>query len=56
MCCTGARVPVRNLLGYLEGPSSPEDVLQDCPTRTRERAVAVLEAARERPAADAPAA
>lgn len=56
LCFTGTRVPVKNLFDYLEGSSSLEDFLQDFPTVTRERAVAVLEAARERLAADAPAA
>ena len=52
----GTRVPVKNLFDYLEGSSTLEDFLQDFPSVTRERAVAVLEAARERLAADAPAA
>ena len=54
LCFTGTRVPVKNLFDYLEGTSSLEDFLEDFPTVTRERAVAVLEAARERLAADAP--
>lgn len=56
LCFAGTRVPVKNLFDYLEGTSSLEDFLQDFPTVTRERAIAVLEAARERLAADAPAA
>jgi uncharacterized protein (DUF433 family) len=40
---------------YLEGSSSLEDFLEDFPSVNRERAVAVLEAARESPAADASA-
>ena len=55
LCFTGTRVPVKNLFDYLEGTSSLEDFLEDFPSVTRERAVAVLEAARERLAADAPA-
>jgi uncharacterized protein (DUF433 family) len=55
-CFAGTRVPVKNLFDYLEGSSTLEDFLQDFPSVTRERAVAVLEAARERLAADAPAA
>ncbi len=56
LCFAGTRVPVKNLFDYLEGSSTLEEFLQDFPSVTRERAVAVLEAARERLAADAPAA
>lgn len=56
LCFTGTRVPVKNLFDYLEGSSSLEDFLADFPSITRERAVAVLEAARERLAIDASAA
>jgi uncharacterized protein (DUF433 family) len=56
LCFTGTRVPVKSLFDYLEGSSSLEDFLEDFPTVSRERAVAVLEAARESLAADAPAA
>ena len=56
LCFTGTRVPVKNLFDYFEGSSSLEDFLKDFPSVSRERAVAVLEAARERLAADAPAA
>lgn len=56
LCFTGTRVPVKNLFDYLEGTSTLEDFLEDFPAVTRERAVAVLEAARERLAADAPSA
>ena len=55
LCFTGTRVPVKNLFDYLEG-SSLEEFLEDFPSVSRERAIAVLEAARERLAADAPAA
>ncbi len=56
LCFTDTRVPVKNLFDYLEGASSLEGFLEDFPSVTRERAVAVLEVARERLAADAPAA
>jgi uncharacterized protein (DUF433 family) len=56
LCFTGTRVPVKNLFDYLEGASSLEDFLADFPSITRELAVAVLEAARESLAADAPVA
>ena len=56
LCFTGTRVPVKNLFDYLEGASSLEDFLADFPSITRGLAVAVLEAARESLAADAPVA
>ena len=56
LCFTGTRVPVKNLYDYLEGGSTLEDFLEDFPSIPRETAVAVLEAARERLSADAPAA
>ena len=56
LCFAGTRVPVKNLFDCLEGSSSLEDFLTDFPTVSRERAVAVLEAARGKLAADAPAA
>lgn len=56
LCFTGTRVPVKNLFDYLEGGSSLEAFLDDFPSVSREKAVAVLEAARERLSADAPAA
>ena len=56
LCFTGTRVPVKNLFDYLEGSSSLEAFLEDFPSVSRQRAVAVLEAARESLASDAPAA
>lgn len=56
LCFTGTRVPVKSLFEYLEGTSSLEEFLEDFPSVSRERAVAVLEAARQRLSADAPAA
>ena len=56
LCFTGTRVPVQNLFDYLEGTSSIEDFPEDFPSVPREKAVAVLEAARERLFTDAPAA
>jgi len=52
----GTRVPVKNLFDYLEGSSSLEEFLEDFPSVSRERAVAVPEAAHQSLAADAPAA
>lgn len=56
LCFTGTRVPVKNMFDYLEGTSSLEEFLEDFPSVSRERAVAVLEAAHEVLEADAPAA
>jgi len=56
LCFAGTRVPVQNLFDYLEGSSSLEDFVEDFPSVKREAAVAVLESARARLFADAPAA
>jgi hypothetical protein len=45
-----------NLFDYLEGASTLEDFLEDFPSVSHDKAIAVLESARERLAADAPAA
>jgi uncharacterized protein (DUF433 family) len=56
LCFTQTRVPVKNLFDYLEGASSLDDFLEDFPSVSRDRAIAVLESARERLVANAPAA
>ncbi len=56
LCFAGTRVPVKNLFDYLEGGATLEGFLEDFPSIQRDKAVAVLEAARERLSADAPAA
>jgi uncharacterized protein (DUF433 family) len=56
LCFAGTRVPVKNLFDYLEGSSSLEEFLEDFPAVSRERAVALLEAAHKSLAADASAA
>ena len=56
LCFSGTRVPVKNLFDYLEGSSSLEEFLEDFPTISRERAIAVLEAAHQSFASDASAA
>jgi uncharacterized protein (DUF433 family) len=43
----GTRVPVQNLLDYLEGGHSLDEFLDDFPTVTRDQAIAVLEEAKE---------
>ena len=40
----GTRVPLQNLIDYLEGGESVEDFLQAFPTITREQVIAVIEA------------
>lgn len=56
LCFAGTRVPVQNLFDYLEGSSSLQDFLEDFPSVSRERAIAVLQLARERLVDDAPTA
>ncbi|MDH5640204.1 MAG: DUF433 domain-containing protein [Nitrospira sp.] len=56
LCFRGTRVPVQSLFDYLEGSSSLEDFLEDFPSVSREAAIAVLEVAKERLFAHAPAA
>ena len=55
-CFTGTRVLVQNLFDCVEGSSSLENFLEDFPSVSREAAIAVLEAAKARLFADAPAA
>ena len=40
----GTRVPLQNLVDYLEGDASIEDFLDGFPTVKREQAIAVIEA------------
>ena len=40
----GTRVPLQNLIDYLEGGESVADFLEAFPTVTREQAIAVIEA------------
>ena len=55
-CFKGTRVLVQSLFDYLEGSSSLENFLEDFPSVSKEAAIAVLEAAKARLFADAPAA
>ncbi|HXC40975.1 MAG TPA: DUF433 domain-containing protein [Burkholderiales bacterium] len=52
LCFASTRVPVQTLFDYLEGNSTLADFLDDFPTVTRETALAVLRAARQRLLAD----
>jgi uncharacterized protein (DUF433 family) len=42
----GTRVPLRNLIDYLEGGQSLDEFLDDFPSVSRGQAIAALEAAR----------
>ena len=56
LCFKGTRVQVQSLFDYLEGNSSLEEFLKDFPSVSRQAAIAVLEVAKERLFAHAPAA
>jgi len=43
----GTRVPLRNLIDYLEGGHGLDEFLDDFPSVSREQAIAALEAAHE---------
>jgi uncharacterized protein (DUF433 family) len=43
----GTRVPLRNLIDYLEGGYSLDEFLDDFPTVSRDQAIAALDAADE---------
>jgi uncharacterized protein (DUF433 family) len=49
----GTRVPLRNLIDYLEGGYSLDEFLDDFPSVAREQAIAALEAAHQALAAGA---
>ena len=49
----GTRVPVQSLFDYLEGGETLDEFLRQFPSVTRERAVIVLEMARDSLLADA---
>ena len=46
-CFAGTRVPIQNLIDYLEGGDSIEEFLIDFPSVTREQVVAFFEEAKE---------
>jgi uncharacterized protein (DUF433 family) len=47
-CFAETRVPIQNLIDYLEGGDSIEDFLEGFPTVSREQVVAFLEEAKDR--------
>ena len=46
-CFAGTRVPIRNLIDYLEGGDSIEDFLDGFPSVSREQVIAFLEEAKQ---------
>jgi len=46
-CFVGTRVPIQNLIDYLEGGDSIEDFLEGFPSVAREKVIAFLEQAKE---------
>ena len=53
-CFAGTRVPIQNLIDYLEGGDSIEDFLEGFPTVSREQVIAFLEEAKDRVLAQVP--
>ena len=45
---TGTRVPIQNLVDYLEGGESIDEFLVGFPTVTREQVIGFIEAAKEK--------
>ena len=46
-CFSGTRVPIQNLIDYLESGDSIEEFLDGFPTVSREQVIAILEEAKE---------
>jgi uncharacterized protein (DUF433 family) len=47
-CFAGTRVPIQNLIDYLEGGDSIEDFLEGFPSVSREQVIAFLEEVKDR--------
>jgi len=54
-CFAGTRVPIQNLIDYLEGGDSIDDFLDGFPSVSREQVIAFLEEAKARMLAQTPA-
>jgi uncharacterized protein (DUF433 family) len=54
-CFAGTRVPIQNLIDYLEGGDSIDDFLDGFPSVSREQLIAFLEEAKARMLAQTPA-
>jgi uncharacterized protein (DUF433 family) len=46
-CFAGTRVPIQNLIDYLEGGDSIDEFLEDFPTVSRLQVISFLEEAKE---------
>jgi uncharacterized protein (DUF433 family) len=46
-CFAGTRVPIQNLIDYLEGGDSIDEFLEDFPSVAREQVISFLEEAKE---------
>jgi uncharacterized protein (DUF433 family) len=46
-CFAGTRVPIQNLIDYLEGGDSIDEFLEDFPSVKRDQVISVLEEAKE---------
>ena len=46
-CFVGTRVPIQNLIDYLEGGDSIDEFLEDFPSVTREQVISFLEEAKD---------
>jgi uncharacterized protein (DUF433 family) len=46
-CFAGTRVPIQNLIDYLEGGDSIHDFLEDFPSVRRDQVISFLEEAKE---------
>ena len=46
-CFAGTRVPIQNLMDYLEGGDSIDEFLEDFPTVSRQQVISCLEEAKE---------
>jgi len=46
-CFAGTRVPIQNLIDYLEGGDSIDEFLEDFPSVRREQVITFLEEAKE---------
>jgi uncharacterized protein (DUF433 family) len=47
-CFAGTRVPIQNLIDYLEGGDSIEEFLEGFPSVSREQVIAFLDEAKDR--------
>ena len=45
-CFAGSRVPIQNLIDYLEGGDSIDEFLEDFPSVTRDQVISFLEEAK----------